>query len=444
MIRTLVFIIAGTAWIPSPALSQEIDLTDRKQNPAMSFINPFKMLAGLFSADKNEEFPQLDKFFKDSALIEVTTLAVKHDLAGVQKMLAAGKVDLNASGYLWATPMHFAMVWSTPEIITEFVRYGADPIKVAYGHGSPLQVMLTNTKDSTADKMAKVQALVAGGCDINSAGFAQEINNLTFATLNNEIADALLNTLFALGLKPDSRDYHLALVFGHYHNLEARLDHGAPIFDSGEVDWPLGLEIYRRQRERPQDTRTENLLEMLRDKGVTIAMLEQRYGQNPSWLKFRADRSIQRPDEIDFYLEDIRGMGIVSTAGMKLPISLSIKLVGRHALQANLGQDYLRQAIANLSIRQNTWHEPLRALSKNLGYLQSLPVTEQDGRWGIIFDAFAAFPEWKNIAETRRSDSIVYLSSSFEQISEKGIVWPRRNELIFSTGTTQSPVFEAK
>jgi hypothetical protein len=445
MIRTLVFvIIASTTWIPSQALCQEFGLADSKQSPEMTLANPFKMLTGLFSADKNEEFPQIDKFFKDPAAIEISTLAVKHDLERVKTVLASGQVDLNAPGYLWATPMHFAMVWSTPEIITEFVRHGADPIKVAYSHGSPLQVMLTNTKDSTAVKMAKVQALVAGGSNINSAAFTQEINNLTFATLNNEVADALLTTLFDLGLKPGTRDYHLALVFGHYHNLDARLDHGAAIFDSGEVDWPLGLEIYRLQRERPQEKRTERLLEKLRNKGVTLAMLEQRYGQNPSWQNFRADRTTQRPDEIDFYLEDIRGMGILFPAEMKRPISLSIMLVGRNALLANLGQDYLRQAIANLSLRQNTWHEKPRELRKDMEYLQSLPVKAENGRWSIIFDAFIAFPEWKNIAETSRNDSIVYMSSGFDQTSEQGKVWPRRDDMIFSTGASISPVFETR
>jgi hypothetical protein len=138
MMRLITFVIIfSLAWLPSQSLCQSVDGTLNNKGIDMMSLNPFTVLASLFSSKENdfsarkEALPQLEKFFTDPELIAVSRLAVNKNLSGVQAALASNKVDLNAPGYLWAMPTHFAMVWSTPEIITEFVRHGADPLLVA-------------------------------------------------------------------------------------------------------------------------------------------------------------------------------------------------------------------------------------------------------------------------------------------------------------------------
>lgn len=451
MMRLITFVIIfSLAWLPSQSLCQSVDGTINNKGTEMILWRPFTVIASLFSSKENdssarkEALPQLEKFFTDPELIAVSRLAVNKNLSGVKAALASNKVDLNAPGYLWATPTHFAMVWSTPEIITEFVRHGADPLLVAYGYGSPLQTMLTSTHDSVSAKMAKVMAMVFGGVDISSAAFADEINSLIVGTLDQEVSDELLKTLVGLGLNLNTRAYDLALVFGSYPNIEARLDSGAPVFDSGGVGWPIALEIYRLKLEQPHDKKTERLLEKLQAKGVTFKALEERYGQAPSWKNFLADQARQRPDQISLSLSTIKGKGISFPSEMKLPLSITLKLVGQNALKSNQGEAYFRQLLANLTLVQNTWHEKNRELRLNTAYLSSLPIEKEKGKWTIIFDAYAAFPEWQELSASVRDDRILSLSSGFNQTSGKGENWIRKERIIFSSNGTADPVFERK
>lgn len=451
MMRLISFIlIFSMTWISSHALSQPTDEPINNKGTEMMLWRPFAALANLFSSkqinasSKQREQPQPEKFFKEAELIKLSRLAVNQNLSGVKEALASSKIDLNAPGYLWATPTHFAMVWSTPEIITEFVKQGADPLLVAYGYGSPLQTMLTGTQDSVSVKMEKVKAMVFGGVDISSAAFADEINSLTVGTLDQEVSDALLKTLVKLGLNMNTRAYDLNLIFGSAHNLEARLDAGAPLFDSGGVGWPLALEIYRLKFSQPQDKSTERLLEKLQAKGVTVKALEERYGQQPSWKKFLPDQARQRPDQITLSLFTVKGKGIKFPAEMKLPMAITLKLVGQHALASNQGEEYFRQLLSNLKLSQHTWYEKPRTLRLNADYLSSLPIEKEKGQWTIMFDAFAAFPEWLDLSRSERDDRIFNLSTGFQQTSAKGENWIRRAEVNFSSNGTSSPVFDRK
>ncbi len=408
----------------------------------------FTFLKSIFSITPSIKYPEVKKFFNDAATIELTQAAIEKDLAKVKTLLEKKNVDLNMPGRLWATPIHFVFIWSSPEIITEFIKFGGDPLKNAYSYGSPYGNMLTNVKDTNVEKIAKLRAMVAGGLNLNTPEFAHALR-LNQDRINASLALELMKLFYELGLKSDTRSFDSTFAFGSngsaYGGSETGLfliEIGYPLFESAGVDWPLAFTAYWYYVNEPNRKSNDIVLKKLSEKNITVASLEKIYGPKPSWKHFYDNKKTFRPNEIDFYLETAAGKVFEYPAGMKMAMRLSLKLVGSEAIKNGSIDEYFQEILKNMKLTRSTWCQTDKEFSLNLKYLNSLPVKKSDTERILFFDATEAFPEWGELYHQQSlSDTILRLQTEFNQKGENGQVWLNREYDHYSTNGTRSPSF---
>lgn len=397
---------------------------------------------------------ELEKSFKDPLVVQLTAAAVDNKLPDVNKFLTEQHVDVNYYGKGGLRPLHYAILYSNPETISDLIRAGADPLALAYGKGTPFSFLFTSSKPFE-EKIARTRALVAGGFDISQPGFIEELNTTVGLLVLNTEADRKaradwIRELLQLGLKREALDHGLsppfsALTSPSYPDVVLLLlQEGFPLFEAGQVDYSLAHAAYRTRFDKTtKDSHWVPLLnEALRQRGVEVETLREKYGTDGNWQWYYKNRPELQAHGVQFFLEKSANNHpeLVIPTSMTMPMILTVKTSGEE--QDNNRHIYFDHAMNYLELVKYTSFERAQTFVQNKEYLHKLQPQFVANKICLVFDAVELFPEWKTLISQRADpDSILVLSAQFSQ-KVGGRNRPRETRKYFATNGTESPLFE--
>lgn len=170
-----------------------------------------KRLSGWRSSQRRHKMAQWDALEKEKRIAEqrdrLFSAITAGDEATVLQMVTRGVVDVNSSDENHLTALHYAAMYSRPGMITLLIENGADPNAYDMKGGfTPVHWIVINSNPGMSDVTRTgecLEALVKGGCDINSKDFNQA-TPLHFAARKDDkfVVDALMR----LGANPNDVD----------------------------------------------------------------------------------------------------------------------------------------------------------------------------------------------------------------------------------------------